>query len=228
MQVGKWIAWVAGVVVVVLSAAPGAQDPDRVVTFTAVADAVPSAFFDAAQTQVDAGNPNRLIIGFNSGLDPMTFRATDFRASTAAFSNPAAMDTIRFTITAPTGYYIETVTYSQQGSGSTGGTGRAAGGASWVVGNHPESLKQFSTDPNLTRTLDLTAERLTSVPVSITNSLFVFSTPQLGSASVGITFADVIVTVQPCSLDGLGNQGKGNGNGKKSDCDAPTGSSQSH
>jgi hypothetical protein len=227
MQVTRWIAWVAGVVVVVLSAAPGAQDPDRVVTFAAVADAVPGAFFDAATTQPDAGNPNRLIIGFNSGLDPTTFRETAFRASTAAFSNPSAMDTIRFTITAPTGYYIETVTYSQQGSGSTGGTGRAAGGANWVVGNHPETLAQFSTNPNISRTLDLTEERLTTVPVSVTNSLFVFSTPQLGSASVGVTFADVIVTVQPCSLDGRGNQGNGKGNGKVRECGATNGHGQS-
>jgi hypothetical protein len=33
--------------------------------------------------------------------------------------------------------------------------------------------------------------------VSITNTLFAFSTPLLGSATVGITSADVFVELQP-------------------------------
>jgi hypothetical protein len=41
--------------------------------------------------------------------------------------------------------------------------------------------------------MDLSAARLRRVPVSITNSLFAFSTPTLGSATVSVTSADVVV-----------------------------------
>ena len=216
MQMTKWAASIAAIVVAGLIAVPSAQDPVPAATFTAITDAVPNAFFDAAQTQVDATDRNRLVIGFNSGIDPATFRSMDFRASTESFGRPSAMDTITMNITAPNGYYIATVTYAQQGAGSSVGSGRAAGGAQWVVGDEAANLKQFSTDPDLTSTIDISAKVLTSVPVSITNSLFVFSTPSLGSAEVAISSADVVVTLLPCQRQG---GGKGNG-GKLKVCQA--------
>jgi hypothetical protein len=216
MHFTKWAAWVAGIIVVVLSAAPRAQDPVPVVTFSAISDATPTMFFDASLTQVDVTDRNRLVIGFNSGLDLATFRSREFSASTEGFGRLSAMDTIKMNVTAPNGYYIATITYAQQGSGSVSGSGRAAGGTQWVVGDDAVDLKQFSTDPDLSSTIDISARVLTTVPVSVTSSLFVFSTPQLGSAQVAISSADVIVTVLPCRRQG----GKGNGGGKNKVCEA--------
>jgi hypothetical protein len=209
MQFTKWAAGVAAVGVILFSPAPIAQSP--AVTFSAIADAVPNAFFDAAQTRADAVNPNRLIVGFNAGVDLTTFKFMEFRASTDAFNHLSAMDTLKVTVTAPTGFYIETITYSQQGFGSDSGTGRAAGGASWVVGDTPGS-QLFSTDPALSWTVNISDQVLTSVPLSVTNSLFVHATPNFGAATVSITSADVRVTVLPCAS---GGNGKGKGGGKK-------------
>jgi hypothetical protein len=103
------------------------------------------------------------------------------------------MDTISVRITAPAGYYIAKVTYSQRGTGSVTGTGRASGGASWIVADISASLGLFSTNPTLTQTIDLTGRRLTVIPVSITNSLHVFSTTSLGSASLSVTGGEIRV-----------------------------------
>jgi hypothetical protein len=45
--------------------------------------------------------------------------------------------------------------------------------------------------------MDLTGKKMTVVPVSITNSLFAYSTPSLGSATVGLTSAQVRVQLLP-------------------------------
>lgn len=199
MQLAKWVVCVAGATAIVLSGASPAQG--QTVTFTDINDAVPGRFYDAATSGPDALDPNRLRIGFESGLDFRTFQYTDFRASSAAFSHPSAMDTISFRVTAPAGYYIARITYSQRGTGSVVRTGRAAGMTNWVVGDHPADVGVFATIPTLSRTVDLTGQNLTQVPVSISNSLFAFSTPLLGSATVAITSADVLVEVLPLATD---------------------------
>ena len=172
-----------------------AQEPT--VTFSDVNDGVRGRFFSAAKT-VAVGN--RLIIGFDSGLDFRTFKYLDFRASTASFSYGTAHDTLSVRIQAPEGYYISKVTYIQRGFGSVIRTGKASGAASWVVDDFAEELGDFSTSPALTRTLDLSSARKTFVPVSVTAALFAFSTPLLGSASVQITGAEIVVEILP--LDG--------------------------
>ena len=211
MQLTKWLVGIVGVAVVLFSPAPMAQSP--AVTFTVSGDAVPNAFFDAAQTRVDAVNPNRLIIGFNAGIDLATFLFTEFRASTDVFNHLSAMDTLKLTITAPSGFYLETITYSQQGFGSNSGTGKASGGASLVVGD-ASNVSLFNTDPTLSWTVNISDRVLTTVPVAITDSLFVHSTPNFGAATVAITSADLQVTVLPCATNGNG-RGNGQGNGKK-------------
>jgi hypothetical protein len=122
-------------------------------------------------------------------MDWTTWKATDFRASTASFSHGTAVDTIRFRITAPEGFYIAKVTFTQKGSGSVVRIGKAAGGGSWVVGDFADDLGVFATNPSMTRTVDLTGYNVTSVPVSITQSLFAFSPPLAGSATVSLTAA---------------------------------------
>jgi hypothetical protein len=166
-------------------------------TFSLIDDAVGAKFFNPATTAPDHLNPNKLIIGLHSGMDFTTWKATEFRASTAAFSYTAAMDTIRFRVKAPTGYYIAKMTYTQRGTGTAERTGKVSGGAHWVVGDFAFNLGTFTTAPGLSRTVDLTGRNLTSVPVSITASLYAFATPSLGSASLALTAADVHVQLLP-------------------------------
>jgi hypothetical protein len=206
MQLAKWVVRAAGVAAFVLSGASAAHA--QTATFSDIDDAVPGRFFDAQSSAPDASNPNRLRIGLNTGLDATTFKFRDFRASTADFSYTSAMDTIGFRVTAPNGYYISKVTYSQIGVGGVTGPGRAVGMTNWVVDDVVADLGGFSTDPSLSGTIDLTGLFLTAVPVSITNSLFAFSSPTLGSAEVGLTGADVLVELLPCprkACDGKGN-----------------------
>ena len=207
MRSGKAAAaLLACVIVIVFSSAAAAQDAadtlagsDPVVTFSAINDAVPTRFFDAETTHEDPENGNRLIIGFNTGLDFRTWKARDFRASTASFSHGTAVDTISFRIDAPAGYYISRITYTQNGTGTVYRTGKASGGSNWVIGDYAADLGQFGTTPMVVGTVDLTGRNLTSVPVSITTSLFAFSTPLLGFASVAVTNAYVTVELAPLS-----------------------------
>jgi hypothetical protein len=112
-------------------------------------------------------------------------------AATLPFSHRTAMDTISFKIKAPLGFYVSKITYTQRGTGFTGRTNSSAGGATWVVAGHSASLGVFSNDPTLIGTANVKAMKLTSVPVSITVSLFA------GSGSVAVTSADVLVEVLP-------------------------------
>jgi hypothetical protein len=160
----------------------------QVAKFKSIHDAVPSKFFDAATTAADPSNPNRLVIGFNSGLDPTNFLTAQFVAFS---SRRSAMDTISFTVNAPTGFYVSKIIYSQRGAGSTCRTCSEAGAATWVVAGHPASLGVFTSDPTLTASADVTAMKLTTVPVSITDSLFA------ASGSLMITAADVLVRLLP-------------------------------
>jgi hypothetical protein len=169
------------------------------VTFSHIDDAAPARFFNPATTAPALSNPNTLIIGMHTGMDWTIWKATDFRASTAAFSYTAAMDTIRFRVKAPTGYYIARITYSQSGTGTTARTGKVSGGVHWVVGDFASSLGIFTTTPTMARLMDLTGRNLTSLAVSITASLFAFATPQLGSATLALTGAQVRVELLPLS-----------------------------
>jgi len=170
---------------ILLSAASSVQA--QVARFKQITDAVPSRFFDAATSLPDPSNPNRLIIGFNSGLDPTTFLPADF----VAFSNRVAMDTISFVVKAPFGFYISKIIYTQRGTGSTGRTSVSAGGATWVVAGHAANLGVFRSDPGMSGTADLTSLKLTSVPVSITVSLFA------STGAVTVTSADVVAQLIP-------------------------------
>jgi len=167
-----------------------------VAQFVDINDAIPGRFFDAKNTAPSVDDPNRLVIAFHSGIDWNTWKNTEFRASTEAFSYPAAMDTISFRIEAPEGFYIARVTYSQAGRGSIIRTGRAAGTAQWVVGSFAAPLAQFGTTPALKSEADLTGLGLTSVPVSITNGLFAFTAPSAGSAIVEVNAAEVQVYLE--------------------------------
>ena len=171
------------------------------VTFTDIRDAVPLKFFNASadSTRVRAEDPNTLEIGFESGRDPADFLDKEFRASTLAFGNRVAADSISFNVVAPAGYYVSSITYTQTGSGSVLRVADARGTSTWVVNGQPASLGVFRTDPSLARTVTFSDSRLTVVPVSITTSLFVFAPATSGDATVELTSASVSVTVAPLS-----------------------------
>lgn len=162
----------------------------QVATFSGIRDAVASKFFDAATTRATSANRNDLIIGFNVGFDSTTATTNDFKASTAAFSNRAASDTISFVVTAPTGYYVARLTYSQHGTASTSRTAVQQGNAHWVVAGFPRRLGEFSSTPELSKTVDLSSLRQRTVPVSITVSLFAAAT-----GSVAVTSAHVLAVL---------------------------------
>lgn len=185
-------AAIAGVIALASSIAHA-----QTVTFSNVNDAVPEKYFDSATSVVDPINPNKLLFGFNTGVDPQTWVYNTFTASTAAFYRASAMDTMSFVIQAPAGYYVSKITYTQRGDDSITRTGEASGGSQWVVANDADDLGLFGTNPNLTKAVDLTGQNMSIVPVSITTGLFVFSTPQLGAATLSVTSADVVVEVLP-------------------------------
>jgi hypothetical protein len=167
--------------VMLLSAAAPAHA--QVAKFSGIHDAVPLKFFEAASTKPDPTNPNKLIIGFDSGIDQTTFASRQF----TAYSYNHAMDTLGFTVTAPTGYYVAKIIFTQRGTGSVCRTCYSAGAAEWVVAGHPASLGLFTANPGLTGTADLTTSKPQSVNVSVTDSLFATT------GSVMITSANVVV-----------------------------------
>jgi hypothetical protein len=195
-QLGDWVANVASVAILVLSAASVAEGQTTQV-FSDIRDAVPGKFFDAKATNENYVTGDRLIIEFNTGLDPKTWKYNDFKASTAAFSHAAATDTISFTVEAPAGFYIASITYSQQGSGSVLRTGKVSSFGTWIVDGVPGDLGHFGTNPWLSATRTFTGTDKTVVPVSITIGLSAFAAPYLGSATVAVTAADVVAVLAP-------------------------------
>jgi len=189
MRSRKWATIAAIVIAVLFTAVSQAQA--QAATFQEVRDAVAGKFFDAAKTKTEAGHPNHLIIGFDTGFDPVTLISNAFTVSPLAFNNRRAMDTLTMRVIAPSGFYIAKVTYSQRGSGSTGRTDVEAGIAQWTVASHPFVLGNFTSNPDLTKTVDLSASRLRDIRVVLSVSLF----SQTGSLS--LTGADVFVTLLP-------------------------------
>jgi hypothetical protein len=168
------------------------------VTFRDVRDAVPSKFFNAdpAFTQPHATEPNTLVIAFHTGIDPRTWSSNEFKASTGAYGNRNVADTLSFTVVAPPDHYITSIRYSQKGSGSVIRIGSAHGSSTWVVADHPAQLGFFGANPILEGLVRNTDPSWTAVPVSITTSLFAFAPPMLGSATVGLSSAQVVVTIE--------------------------------
>ena len=197
MRLGRRAAWAAGVLGLVLVTASAAQA--QVVRF-AVTDAVPGRFFNPAASTPDPSNPNRLVIGFHTGIDWTTWKYRDFRASSGAYGYSTAMDTLNVSIRAPWGYYISKVTYSQQGTGSVARIGFAGGAGNWIVAGVPANLATFGTSPTLSREMDLDARRLTSLTMSVTINLSAYATATSGAASLALTGADVEVELKALPL----------------------------
>jgi len=175
----------------------------QVAEFSQLRDAAPGKFFDAATSAPSAANANQLNIGFNTGTDPLTFVSNEFRATTLAFGNRMADDTISFVVTAPAGFYVASLTYTQQGTSNTGRTAVQSGNTQWTVGGFPAVIAEYN-NPIVTGVVDLTALQPSSVPVSITVSLFAGPT-----GDIAITSASVVADIKPVGgvRDGAANGG---------------------
>ena len=171
-----------------LAGVTGAQAQN--VTFSEVRDAAPGRFFDAATSATSAANANQLNFGLSTGNDPVTFVSNEFRASTLAFTNRMAEDTMTFVVTAPAGFYVASLTYTQQGVASTVRTAQQNGNSQWTVAGFPAIIGEYAGNPTLTSVVDLAALQPASVPVSITVSLFAGPT-----GDITITSASVVAQI---------------------------------
>lgn len=181
-----------GFVVAVLVLGNATYAQAQVATFNRIRDAVPEKFFDADTSDPGNRNPNALVIGLDSGFDAKTLTYNNFAVSTLAYANRTASDTISFRVVAPEGYYVAKLVYKQKGVGSTLRGAVQRGVAQWTVAGFPSLIGEFGADPNLNATVNLNDLQRTTVPVSLTVSLFAGPT-----GSLEITDARVVVTLAP-------------------------------
>ena len=179
-------------------AAPaGAQNA----TFTDIRDAVPLRFFSSAQTAIEPGAPNTLVIGFETGTN-------SFRASAEVgnlIGTRLAADTLSFTVNAPPGHYVSSITCHLSGLGAVNTPGDARAAANWVVNGQPLDLgfvggTQFPAGGaawSRSQTTQFSDSTLAVVPVSLTTQLFAFAASASASAEVQLTSATIVVSVLP-------------------------------
>lgn len=110
-------------------------------------------------------------------------------ACTASAPNGSAilMDTFAFEVTAPDGYYISRLTFTQSGSTSGSRGGRGFYGTNWTIDKAPFGVGG---------TVDISLQRKTSVPVSITTYLAAFGI-QVVSGSASASNPQVRVDLAP-------------------------------
>ncbi|MDA7687065.1 hypothetical protein N8793_03235 [Pseudomonadales bacterium] len=144
-------------------------------------------FFDESTTTPDAVNGNVLNIGLNN-----------FGADGASSSNTAAVDALSLVITAPEGYMITSLLYSEAGQAeTTGGTAVASG--SIVADGMPTNfatqvfapgttLSAWSIEPGF-----ITIDNKQSIAVSVTNSLFAYAFGPTDIAMIEKTSATLTV-----------------------------------
>jgi len=159
------------------------------VTFSNIVDGNGSpALFDVSTTMPDAGNPNKLNIGLNN-----------FMADGSSIATSSAVDTLSMIITAPLGYVITSVDYTEAGNvRTTDGVATASG--SLVADNIPTNFLTQLFSPNAASAWTITPATTpiadkTSIAVSITNSLFAFGFTPEGVAQIEKTGAMLTVGI---------------------------------
>lgn len=178
-------AKVAAVGLLAIAVAPPVHA--QTAAFSDIADAVPGRCYDSATTRPDSTDPNRLIIGMNSGIVPGTFGTP--AGCQATDSAPSVMDTIAFVVTAPDGFYVSRLSFTQMlaTSGSRGGRGFA--GSQWVVAGDARSAGG-------TAVADLIGQNKTVVPIKITTFLAAAG-DSVRSGSATASNASVLVELAP-------------------------------
>ena len=105
--------------------------------FTNITDAAPGVCYDAASSKPSETDPNQLLIGMHSGLDPVTWMNTGCIASTAGFHVRQMMDTIALRVNAPDGFYVSGLRFEQDGTSTASRLAQVFAGAQWVVEGYP-------------------------------------------------------------------------------------------
>jgi hypothetical protein len=166
----------------VLCFAPEASAQAPTATFSGFNDAAAGRCYEPGSTAVDPTNGNRLLIGMVG--------------CTASAPNGTVqlMDTFRFNVQAPDGYFISKITFTQSGtsSGSRGGAGFRS--ATWVVDQ--TALPVSPGGAGWATSVDLSLRRRTLVPVSITTALAAFGI-QVVSGSASASNPVVLVELAP-------------------------------
>jgi hypothetical protein len=155
-----------------------------------IRDAVDGANFAPTHTAARSGH---LSIGFESGTNLTTFTSRAFLATTSGAKTTAA-DVLVVRITAPAGFVIGTVSYEQVGTKTVSRQARVLSMLSWIVNGVPRVVASGPA-PNATASVNLAANRLTKVEVSISPYLSAYlPTGGLGSGTIQITGAALNVT----------------------------------
>ncbi|HMM75825.1 MAG TPA: VPLPA-CTERM sorting domain-containing protein [Gammaproteobacteria bacterium] len=158
------------------------------VTFSNLADGngAPS-FFDIGTTTISG---NQITIGINN-----------FKADGASQVTVSALDTFSFTVTAPTGFKITKITYTESGKGETTNGFAAATGSITADGTPKNFLTQLfipntsESDWSITGSVDVANKD--SIAVSIVNSLFAAAFLPTDLAYVEKTGASISVDIAP-------------------------------
>lgn len=158
------------------------------VTFSNLADGngAPS-FFDIGTTTISG---NQITIGINN-----------FKADGASQVTVSALDTFSFTVTAPTGFKITKITYTESGKGETTNGVAAATGSITADGTPKNFLTQLfipntsESDWSITGSVDVANKD--SIAVSIVNSLFAAAFLPTDLAYVEKTGASISVDIAP-------------------------------
>jgi len=90
-------------------------------------------------------------------------------------------------VTAPEGFYVAGLTYAQAGTANTFRTAQQRGNTQWTVAGVPSLVGEYSGNPRLDGAVDLSALQASSVPVSITISLFAGPTGDVAITSASVT-----------------------------------------
>jgi len=188
MNKGKEISnWMLRLIAIGLFIGIAGAAQAATVTFSTILDGngIP-ALFDPSTTIPDPSDGNTLIIGL-----------LDFTANGETIS---AVDTLSLMISAPAGYFITSLSYTEEGIGNAV-TGIAVATGSIVVNNFPVNFPTQVFSPgasggwSISPTLpDSIFNNETSVMVSITNSLFAHGAT---ADEIAKTFASLTVGLTP-------------------------------
>jgi len=189
MRPNKFIAGATGAVLYAVATLATAAT----VTFSNfVDDGSPTLFDpgDSSGSNIDIDG-NKLTLTPGNGLN-------NFEADGSSVATQAANDTLTFIVTAPTNYFITSVSYTEQGSGTTG-EGVAIATGSMVADGTPRNFLTQVFGENTASGWSITPSDIPiankqQIAVSISNNLFAISLG--GGAFIEKTMAELEVGIQ--------------------------------
>jgi len=162
-------------------------------SFSRINDATPGYYFDALNATADG---NTLLIPIAFGIDEKfndrAFIATSLSGTPTcpfcwAFHQTNVSDTFTVLVAAPDGYVIDTITYNQEGSRSTGRGDKTFSSTTLTVNGKP------SAPVYQTPTLSLVASDVGQAYASVTVTTALQALP----GATTVTAASLVVTLRP-------------------------------